>query len=370
MSCERVRPALAETLTGAADPGPLRDHLEACAACRAELAELQALEGRLRKLPLLPRGGRSTSRAIVAAAAVVFLAVAAWLVVRAPDGGRVLSGRVEVDGRETKDLPPGRPFAVAAPAALRLSGGAVGELDAGTRGECTGDGLRVLAGGGRFRAGTLRLMTPTGRVSGAGAEFLARQDASLAVSVFSGQVTVDYEGRPFLLSAGQKGEFGGPDPLAEPGQDERYDRLLKLATLSLAQALPLAAAAGGGTAIEAELEEEEGLPMFAVIVAREGKAVEVMIDATNGKAVGEPRERRLRKAAPAGPVDLARAVDLALRASPGAAVNAELEEEEGTPAASVRVYGGGKVVRVHLDATTGRVLKVAAMERRPGKKGD
>ncbi len=108
---------------------------------------------------------------------------------------------------------------------------------------------------------------------------------------------------------------------------KNWSPLLDRAKLSLAEAVEHAlVATKGGTAIEAELEEEDGVAVYSVRVAKDGEVRELEIDASNGQVLDDDPEGvdASRLAAAEGP-GLLEAVARALATLPGRVVKAERE---------------------------------------------
>lgn len=63
------------------------------------------------------------------------------------------------------------------------------------------------------------------------------------------------------------------------------------ATVSIQEAIDVATAAFPGKVVEAELEEEDGRPIYTIeIVGENGKTMEVEIDAKTAKVLGKEQE--------------------------------------------------------------------------------
>jgi uncharacterized membrane protein YkoI len=146
---------------------------------------------------------------------------------------------------------------------------------------------------------------------------------------------------------------------------EKTGKLLKEAKLTLGEAVGKALTeAKEGVAVEAELEEEGGRTVFSINVAQGTKILEVLLDAKDGSVVEKAVENEDQSAAAgAAKITLVRAIETALKKSPGSAVCAKLRMNGGKPEAQIQVFADGKVAVVRIDAASGEILGAAA----PGK---
>lgn len=166
----------------------------------------------------------------LAAAAMLLIAIgaAAWFHFARPGPdtlARVSSGTVLVNGQPSDRVPEGATLSVAGsgPATIRLPDGSQATLDPSTRLVVRGrvDGvrqlLRLISGGGQFQVpnggGQFRIDTPAGSVTVLGTQFTVaiRSPDVLFVSVLTGTVRFDHDGKAFTLSTGQSRLFG-PEP--------------------------------------------------------------------------------------------------------------------------------------------------------------
>ena len=169
------------------------------------------------------------------------------------------------------------------------------------------------------------------------------------------------------LSAPKTRTFPPEEKLVDASPEAlKYTALLKAARFTLADAVRSAILeAGGGTAIDAGLEDEDGKIVYAVDVAREDKTLEIVLDAGTGvvvenKTEGDDHSRLAR----AFKTPLADLIEGALRTLPGTAVAAELEIEKGRAEIHLTLVVEGRVRWVAVDAASGAVLK----EQEAGKK--
>lgn len=178
------------------------------------------------------------------AAAVLLLALSAWLIFYAYPGRRggtqgvVESGQVRAGNATIAHIAPEVPFAVAGPdvAVIRLPDGTRAELDPGSQAIVHAQAgaarptVELLQGGGKFEVppgqGQFRVDTPLGTVTVLGTVFAVRlqQAASLQVAVVSGKVQVQCAGKLRMLTAGESGSFpesnDKPNRVAEPAKND------------------------------------------------------------------------------------------------------------------------------------------------------
>lgn len=169
------------------------------------------------------------------------------------------------------------------------------------------------------------------------------------------------------LSAPKTRTFPPEEKAFDPSPEAlKYAALLKSARFTLADAIRSAILeAGGGAAIDAGLEDEDGKVVYAVDVAKGDKTLEIALDAKTGEVVERKTEdddhSRLARAFKTPLADL---IESALRAVPGTAVAAELEIEKGRAELHVTIVSEGRVRWVAFDASSGAILK----EQEAGKK--
>ena len=259
-----------------------------------------------------------------------------------------------------------------APASFALKDGSSLVLDAGSAGLLRSDDdlLELDRGSGSFkidgRTQPFRISTPGGSVSSLGGEFSlslrplgmkAPRDAGnrpeLRIQVSAGRVDVDSWGYRETVLAGDRRTFG-------PASSARnFARLLEGASVTMAEAIDRATAKSSGTALRARLEDEDGKICFAVELARGAETVEVDLDAKTGDVADQDTEAsdRSRLAAALG-ITLKSAVEKALQAVPGRAVEAEFELEGRKVLAEIKILtGSGEVREVNVDGVTGEILK-------------
>jgi uncharacterized membrane protein YkoI/ferric-dicitrate binding protein FerR (iron transport regulator) len=291
-----------------------------------------------------PAASRPKRRWAEVAAAAVLLAVSAVGV------GRLLGRSGEV--REGQ--------AVAArgtePRRLRFREGAEAALEPGSTGRGLAGGFELTGGRGLFRVpgGTpFRVVTPAGSVEASGAEFEVALRAlagegrpELEVAVTAGAARVEAWGFHEVVPAGRSEAFGPPSAAGA-----RYARLLEGATLTLAGAAERA----GGRVRSIKLEDDEGRPLYAVEVVREGRLFEVEFDVRTGERLEEEPEGE-GGPVPAARLSLGEAIGRALAELPGRAVGAEFRSEGGLTVAVVRVLYAGRVREIGVDADTGRIV--------------
>ncbi len=212
MTCDEVRPLLeAYAASDLAEPGDVRSHLAACAACRAELEWVERLCSVLRTA--MPRRRRTVSLAAwaLAAAAVLLL-----VVLLRPAPGLVVEGAVQVSSAVRGPWRAGAPaegdwIRAMGPATVCLPGGAVFELsDQSVIRLGSGDVCAALESG-RIRArlsdDRLRLLLPAGELRGAGAfDVTLEGDESMrtfvTLTILSGSALVTTAGGTEAVAAG------------------------------------------------------------------------------------------------------------------------------------------------------------------------
>ena len=78
---------------------------------------------------------------------------------------------------------------------------------------------------------------------------------------------------------------------AQASEDERDGALLSQAKIGIAQAIAAAEQHAKGRALRAELENENGVAVYGVEVLDGAKAMDVKVDARDGKVLGMQEER-------------------------------------------------------------------------------
>ncbi|MFB7007189.1 MULTISPECIES: PepSY domain-containing protein [unclassified Streptomyces] len=136
--------------------------------------------------------------------------------------------------------------------------------------------------------------------------------------------------------------------------------------VAVGDAVAAAVGAVPGTVTEAELDDEDGGPVWELDVYGSDKSWhDVTVDAGNGKVLGrhvsdDKDDDHDRRAPRSASVSLNAAVDAALKATPGTVTSVDLDggddEGEGTPHWEVDVRGeDGKQHELNVDARTGKV---------------
>jgi hypothetical protein len=168
IECERVRPLLAELLTGALEPteaGRCLAHVESCPECGERLAELESLEESLTRLGPIKPASASTAR-VVLVLVLVLVVFFVWFQKLRSSAPRPKPGNAsprDLAGA-TIDPGPGAAFAVPGPREVRLDSGEVA--------------FRVLR-----RVTPFRVETPRGS--------LLTEESAFAVLVENGGFSVD-----------------------------------------------------------------------------------------------------------------------------------------------------------------------------------
>jgi uncharacterized membrane protein YkoI len=166
--------------------------------------------------------------------------------------------------------------------------------------------------------------------------------------------------KSMLALAGLFAAAGGLFRLA--AADEDPASLLKKTGYTLSEAIAKAGPhSGGGTAVVAELEEEDGKVIYTMEFAQADKIVEVNLDARTGELVKKETENEDKSAiAKACKITLAQAIGSALQKVPGLAFSAAGELKDGKPEIEVQIVTEGKLSKVVIDGASGAVIKVKA----------
>ncbi|SCF86162.1 PepSY domain-containing protein [Streptomyces sp. Ncost-T10-10d] len=137
------------------------------------------------------------------------------------------------------------------------------------------------------------------------------------------------------------------------------------ARVGVGDATAAAVGAVPGTVTEAELDDEDGRPVWELDVYGSDKVWhDVTVDAGNGKVLGkhvsDDDGDRDRQAPRSAPVSLKAAVDAALKAAPGTVTSIELDDSDGRSGGAlhweVDVRGkDGKRHELNVDARTAEV---------------
>ena len=145
-----------------------------------------------------------------------------------------------------------------------------------------------------------------------------------------------------------------------PSQD--WKKLLETAKAPLAEAITKALAeAKEGVATGAEIEDEGGKIRYSVDVAQGAKKTEFVFDAADWKLLEKDTEDEDQsKIVSSAKLTLAQTIEAALKKAPGQAVLAELEMDGEKPRTKVKVFAGGKVTVVVVDAVSGEIVSAEA----------
>jgi uncharacterized membrane protein YkoI len=286
---------------------------------------------------------------LAAAAAFLIVSLGAVLFLRegTPPFGKVLAGRVTVEGRETDRVAAGARVIVAGEAAalVRFRDGSTIQLCPGSaavlKGTTENPVLELEQGSASVTAcgaGEIRLTSAAGSVGTRRGSFVGvlQSDKEMLVTVTEGVVTVIEHGESVTLNAGQNRS------------------LHALPMMTLAEAIARAEVLQPGIAIEAALNDEGG--SYTVEIALERGTVKVRVDARTGRELhrspdndgGSEGVREMK-------LSLRRAVELALEAVPGRAIEADAEEED--LQYEVKIQAGGQIWEVEVDGRTGRILE-------------
>jgi uncharacterized membrane protein YkoI len=174
--------------------------------------------------------------------------------------------------------------------------------------------------------------------------------------------------KSMLALAGTLAVAGGLLRLA--AADEDPASLLKKTGYTLSEAIAKAGShSGGGTAVVAELEEEDGKVIYTMEFAQGDKIIEVNLDAKTGELVKRETENEDKSAiAKACKITLTQAIESALQKVPGLAFSAAGDLKDGKPEIEVQVVAEGKLSKVVIDGASGAVIKVKAHKSEKGEK--
>lgn len=171
-----------------------------------------------------------------------------------------------------------------------------------------------------------------------------------------------------VLLAGMNSHFqAGPGVWAAPGRVQEaadYAALLKDSKVSLAEGIEKALAeAPQGIVTKAGLEGDK-TTHWAIDVAKGDKVLAVDIDVKTGKVVGSELENSDQsKLASAAKVAIQKAIEAALKKSPGQAVSAELKLSGGAPEFTVKILAKEKLKSVKVSGETGEIAAKKAAKK-------
>ena len=173
---------------------------------------------------------------------------------------------------------------------------------------------------------------------------------------------------PFAVAAPQQtgttqAEHEGPEH-EKPAELAAFQNV----KISLTQAITTAEQhAGGGKVIDVSFEEKGGTPAYRAKIYHNNSVWEGLIDANTGNIVGQPTsisENRLDqedkaelRALQTAKVTLAEAVKAAEQQGNGKAIDAGLEEHNGTVVYDIEIVQNGTVHRVMVDTKTGQITR-------------
>ena len=145
------------------------------------------------------------------------------------------------------------------------------------------------------------------------------------------------------------------------------------AKTSISQAIAAAEKRTGGLAIKVDVERRNGTPLFEVDILTEEESSKVFVDPASGKVLKVRKEgffaklfdendltiySRLNES----PIKLAAAIASAEKETGGKAFEAEFESDVSKSRFEVETAKDKAVRKVKVDATTGKVVKVAGAE--------
>lgn len=168
--------------------------------------------------------------------------------------------------------------------------------------------------------------------------------------------------------------------LADSGEHENREKSEMAAVVgaktSIVQAIAAAERRTGGRALKVDIEKERGAYLYEVKTVSKGKVSEVFVDLTSGAVTGtedegliarmldqEDRDKLAKFSASS--TTLAAAVATAEQHVGGKAIEAGVDDENGTMSFEIKVAKDKALHRVVVDGSTGKVVQVAA-----GQEGD
>jgi uncharacterized membrane protein YkoI len=135
-------------------------------------------------------------------------------------------------------------------------------------------------------------------------------------------------------------------------------RAISRSNISIQQAISIAEGKIRGRAVDAELDMEDGRPVYEIKVLDVKKNIHrVELDAVNGKILST--KIKDRKHFPKFKISMAQAVDAVQSRVGGTVVQAELDSEAGKPVYEVEIIAPDKTVHdVEVSAVSGKILSI------------
>ncbi len=138
-------------------------------------------------------------------------------------------------------------------------------------------------------------------------------------------------------------------------QDPDWQKVLEGVKCSLPQAIEKALAkARDGKVVHAELEQDKGKVVFSIDVARGKQNVGVVLDATGAVLESATEDEDHSALVKDAKVSLAQAIATAVAGGDGRAIEAQLMVRDGKPVVDVKVFAGGKLQTIAVDAIDGK----------------
>ena len=159
---------------------------------------------------------------------------------------------------------------------------------------------------------------------------------------------------------------------ADRGEKESAKEIAAVlsAKTPIVEAISAAEQKTGGRAMKAEIEREKGVYVYEIKTVSKDKAVKVFVDPTSGKVVRTDDAGLIAKIfdrddqdevaeLAAWPTTLTAAITTAEQHVGGKSIEARFDDEDGKPLFKIEVAKDSTVHKVTIDATNGKVLKVA-----------
>jgi uncharacterized membrane protein YkoI len=138
---------------------------------------------------------------------------------------------------------------------------------------------------------------------------------------------------------------------------------VKSARVTPMQAVEIAlnAVGGGAVAYEMEVEVDEGVPVYKVVINKLGNRHSVHVGCETGEIVKQTSRGEVLFGLykwDVMTISLAKAMETALGRVPGQVIDVDLVDAMGTPKFQVDIYTEGRVKEVEVNSSTGQITKI------------